>query len=390
MKICCIADLHVGLKTYAEINVNIIDNFPGPKININSLYDREVEVLINFKQIINTCLQQNIPVLIIAGDIYHTTQPSSNLQDEINKLLFYASQNNLYVLILEGNHDLKKSDGAVSALEVFDTFHIPYIIHTSKFLDKELVINNETIRFIFLPTYTNNEEIKYLLEQNIYNYKHKIVIIGHFTTQGAKLNEWLTAENEDNIDINLFNKANYVVLGHLHKRQILSDNPLVFYTGSLQRTDFNEEDQEKGYNILDTNTNQLDFYPIKTQSFYTIEINLCETNLNSDESIIEYIKKQIIIERIEDSIVRVIINTIEELKLTNEEEQIVKDYILNYQPKKIIAIKQNIKNSNHIRNENLTESLSLTKALEIYYKDQPREKERIQLGKEVIKQYLDK
>ena len=389
MRICCIADLHVGLKTYAEINTLPVEDFnPGPKINSNaSLYDREIEVLNNFKYIINICISQKIPILIIAGDIYHTIQPSSNLQDEINKLLFYASQNNLYVLILEGNHDLKKSNGAVSALEVFDTFHIPHIIHTSKFLDKELIINNEILRFLFLPTYTNNDEIKYLLEQNIINYKHKIIIIGHFTTQGAQLNEWLTAENEDNIDINLFNKANYVILGHLHKRQVLKNNPLIFYTGSLQRTDFNEENQEKGYNILDTNTNQLDFYPIKTQTFYTIEINL--ENFNLKKSIIEYIKEQIITDKINNSIIRIIINTIEEFKLTIEDEQIIKDYISNYQPKKIVSFKQNIKNNNYVRNENLTESLSLNKALEIYYKDQPRAKERIQLGKEIIKQYFN-
>ena len=101
------------------------------------------------------------------------------------------------------------------------------------------------------------------------------------------------------------------------------------------------------------------------------------------------IKNQIDITKIENSIVRIIINTIEELKLTIEEEQIIKDFILNYQPKKIVSFKQNIKSNNHVRNENLTESLSLNKALEIYYKNQPREKERIQLGNEIIRQYLN-
>ena len=379
MKICCIADLHIGLKTYAELD------------NEKHLYDREIEILINFKNIINMCINKNIPILIIAGDIYHNFQPSSNLQDEVNKILYYASQNKLYVLILEGNHDLKKSIGSVSSLEVFDTFHISYIIHTSKFLDKELIINNETIRFIFLPTYTNNEEIKYLLDQNIYNYKNKMIVIGHFTTQGAQLNDWLIAENEEHIDINLFNNRNinYVILGHLHKQQILQkENPCIFYTGSLQRTDFNEEDQEKGYIIIDTNLNQLNFYPIQTQNFYTLKIDI-DKDLLQNNSIINFIKDKININKIENSIMRVIINTIEELKLTIEEEQILRNYILDYQPKKLLFIKQNIKDNKRSRNEQLNELLTLDKALEIFYKDQPREEERITLGKQIINQYFN-
>lgn len=372
MKICCIADLHIGLKTYAELD------------GVNGLYDREIEVLDNFKKVVDICLSQSISILIIAGDVYHNFNPSANLQNEVNRILYYASQNKLYVLILEGNHDLKKNNYAVSSLEVFNTFHVPYIIHTSRFLDKEIVINNERTRFLFLPTYTNNQEIQYLLEQNIFDYDGNVIVIGHFTTQGAQLNDWLIAENEEYIDLNLFNDKNidFVVLGHLHKHQILNSNPLIFYTGALQRVDFNEEDQEKGYVIIDTNTKELKFYPLKTQLFYTIRIDLKE------KSSLDYIKSLIDINKIENAIIRIIINTSEELKLSVEEEQILKNYILEYQPKKVLTIQQNIKDNKKIRNEAFNESLTIDKALEIYYKDQLRGKERIDLGKQIINQYL--
>lgn len=376
VKICCIADLHIGVKSYSQIDVE------------TRFYLRELEVINNFRQIIQMCIDQSISILIIAGDVYHNSKPSPNLQDEVNKLLNYASVNKLYVLLLDGNHDLSKQIDSVSVLKTTNTFQIPYIIQTSKFLDKEISIRKDTVRFIFLPTYTTNEQVKYLLDQNLYennDYKHPIIVIGHFTVQGAQLNDWLVAENEEYIDLNNFNNRNisFVVLGHLHRSQILkNNNPFIFYTGSLQRIDFNEENQEKGYWIINTKTKETNFYPIETQRFYTLQVDI-----NDDKSVLEQIKEKINVERINNAVVRIIINISEKMKLTTDEEKQLISYINDYNPQQLLAIKQNIIDKKHIRNSSLTELLTIDKALEIFYKDQVREQERIKLGKKIIEQY---
>ena len=43
----------------------------------------------------------------------------------------------------------------------------------------------------------------------------------------------------------------YVALGHIHKHQILGNNPLVVYSGSMQRIDFGEERDDKGFCVID-------------------------------------------------------------------------------------------------------------------------------------------
>ena len=376
MKICCIADLHVGIKSYSQID---------PETH---LYSREIEILNTFRYIVQQCIEQHIPILIIAGDVFHTSKPNPNLQDEVNKILYFASSHNLYILILDGNHDKPKLNNSVSVLKSTDTFHIPNIIHTSQFLDKEININNDICRFIFLPTYTDNNQIKELLDQNLYinnDYSNPIIVIGHFTTQGAQLNDWLISENEEHIDIHLFDNRNinFVVLGHLHKTQILKEkDPIIFYTGSLQRTDFNEENQEKGYYIIDSLTNDYIFYPIITQKFYTINIKI-----NNDLSVLEQIYSSINQEKIKDAIVRVIIEVNEDLQLSIEEENQLKDYLLNLGAYNIISIKQKLITTKKTRNVDFNELLSLDKALEIFYKDQTRGNERIKLGKQIIKDY---
>ena len=47
-------------------------------------------------------------------------------------------------------------------------------------------------------------------------------------------------------------QLDYVALGHIHKHQVLRwDNPMVVYSGSLQRVDFSEENDEKGFCVIE-------------------------------------------------------------------------------------------------------------------------------------------
>ena len=376
MKICCIADIHIGVKAYSKVDP------------VTHFSYREIETLNNFKKVIDICIKDNIEVLLIAGDIYNTSIVSPMLQDEVNKILNYAAAN-LKVLILDGNHDLKKLDTAVSNLKPLDTFNIKNVIHTKDWLDTELNIKDETVRFIFLPTYTTDEEIGQLLDEHLpkkNKYKNPIIVIGHFTTQGASLNDWLIAENEGNININHFvgRNINFVVLGHLHRPQILRKaKPFIFYTGSLQRTDFNEEDQEKGYWIIDTDDNSHEFFPLDMQKFYTINVNIEDNGIST----LQQIKNNIDINRVKDAICRVIITTTEDLKLNSNDEKELMKYLQSLDATNVLAVSQKIIDTERMRNVDINETITIDKSLELFYKGKPREKERIKLGQEIINMY---
>jgi exonuclease SbcD len=71
----------------------------------------------------------------------------------------------------------------------------------------------------------------------------------------------------------------YVALGHVHRHQILCDAPPVVYPGSIERVDFSEEKEEKGYVRVDVERGnvQVEFCPLPVRRFQTIRLDLSES-----------------------------------------------------------------------------------------------------------------
>jgi DNA repair protein SbcD/Mre11 len=68
----------------------------------------------------------------------------------------------------------------------------------------------------------------------------------------------------------------YVALGHVHKHQILSEQPYVIYPGSIERVDFSEEKEEKGYVLVELEKGQttVEYCPIPVRAFRTLNVDL--------------------------------------------------------------------------------------------------------------------
>jgi exonuclease SbcD len=97
----------------------------------------------------------------------------------------------------------------------------------------------------------------------------------------------------------------YVALGHVHRHQNLnpSNQPPVIYPGSIERVDFSEEKEDKGYVLVDLErgSTKWEFCPLPVRPFRTIEVDVSEA-AEPQSSLIKAVGKK----NIKDAVVRLI------------------------------------------------------------------------------------
>ena len=95
----------------------------------------------------------------------------------------------------------------------------------------------------------------------------------------------------------------YVALGHVHRHQILCEAPPIVYPGSIERVDFSEEKEEKGYVLVELERGQakVEFCPLPVRVFRTSEADITET-ADPQDVLLAAIKSA----KIEDAVVRLI------------------------------------------------------------------------------------
>ncbi len=102
----------------------------------------------------------------------------------------------------------------------------------------------------------------------------------------------------------------YVALGHIHRHQVLSENPPVVYAGSLESLDFNDEDDEKGFYLVDIESDgetgqrkvTFDFHPVEGRRFVTVSVDIEAEDLDPTATVLKAIAGQA--ESLQEAIVR--------------------------------------------------------------------------------------
>lgn len=371
MKVLCFADFHLGVKVYGKTD------------HVTGLNTREINALNILDSIVDYAIDNKIDIIAFAGDAYKNNIPVPSLQDEFNKRIKRAADNNIIVLLLDGNHDVSKLSTSSSPLKQFGTLSVNNVIHTKEYYEYTYNKNNESYKFVFLPTHHTKEDIENILD-NV-DTSIPTIFLGHLTIKGALLNDWLIEDKEIYIESDKFKKDGVlaVILGHLHKFQILEEKPLMFYTGSSERIDFNEENQKKGFVVLDIKDSivNYEFVEVDAQRFLTIKLDI--TSQNDAQ---QYIEKFLSCKKNEifNSIVRIKLDLNEETKI---DEKSIYECLNSYGAYHILNIQKNFVDCVlSDRNSNITENINVFNALELYYKDKNRADERIKIGKELISQ----
>lgn len=252
--------------------VHIGDLHLGKAIHQYSLLSIQRELLFELLEFMD---QQNIRILLIAGDIYDRLIPSQeavNLLDEfLNKALLTY---HMKVFMISGNHDSNDRLHFASSLLKTQGLYI------ETYIQEEMnYVEIDDVRFYLLP-FMKPSQVKMLFQKDVSNYQeamsfylsqqkidlhYKNILMTHqFVGKTSLTSESeipLSVGGSEIIDASLFDDFDYVALGHLHAPQkVLRET--IRYSGSLMRYSFDEVNQKKSIVIVDTDDMSCSFYEL--------------------------------------------------------------------------------------------------------------------------------
>jgi exonuclease SbcD len=324
MKIVHFADLHLGVENYGRLD---------PATGLSSRLNDFLAVL---DELVDYALQNRIDLVIFCGDAYKTREPGQTQQREFARRIGRLASGNIPILLLVGNHDLPNAIGRATATEIFDTLAVKNVYVASRpdiykiptaggviqvvavpWLRRSALLSREDTKNLNIEQV--NRKMEEALTQVIVNKTAAIdhslpaVLAAHVWVAGARVgSESLMAMGREPAVLlsNIANPAyDYVALGHIHKHQVLAENPPVVYAGSLERIDFGEENDEKGFYVIDIVPGEggkrevsYEFHPVKARRFLTIDAALKLEEPDPTATVLATVTAQK--EKIRDAVVR--------------------------------------------------------------------------------------
>ena len=325
MKILHFADLHLGVESYGRIN---------PETGLSTRLEDFLNAL---DQVIDYALENKIDLALFCGDAYKSREPTQTQQREFAKRIYRLSTGGIPVFLLIGNHDLPNAIGRATTTEIFDTLAVKNVYVSNRPDIYRIPTNNGTIQIVSLPWLRRSgllsrEETKNLTFEQINQRLQQIltniitasipkldpelpaILAAHVWVSGARVGSEssMTIGQEHVLLVsNIAHPAfDYIALGHIHKHQVLSDSPPVVYSGSLERLDFSEEEDDKGFYLVEiepgkeTGKRQVsfDFHPVSGRRFLTIDVTIESPDIDPTSTMLKAIAEQE--EKIGDAIVR--------------------------------------------------------------------------------------
>lgn len=308
MKFFHTADLHLGVENYGKID---------PQTGIHSrLWDFAVQ----FEACVNQAIQDDIDFFLFCGDAYKTPLPTPTQQKLLVTQLLKLHKAKIPVVIIVGNHDHPLSFGKSHALDVFsylplDGFHViakpesitlntksgPVQIVGIPWPTRNYIIANEQHRF------KNNQEIANYITERVgsiiqtltqtLNPEIPSILAAHLTVSNGIFSGSEKCAIFGNDPVFLPSQLalapyDYVALGHLHRHQNLNPHGIpIVYPGSIERVDFGERKEEKGYCHVTITTKKnkkscsYEFIKLQTRPMIQLEVHLTSDNNHTQQLI---------------------------------------------------------------------------------------------------------
>ncbi len=246
MKIIHLSDLHIG-----------------KRVNEFSMLEDQEYILIKILNIID---EQEPNVIVIAGDIYDKSVPSTEAVTLFDDFLVALSKRNLKTFVISGNHDSPERIAFGSRLmDASGVYMSP--VYNKDIKPVTLKDRYGEVNFYMLPFIkpihvrsqfpdikieTYNEAVKIAINNLKIDTSIRNIIITHQFITGSERSESedISVGGSDNISASIFGLFDYVALGHIHKPQHIA-RETIRYCGAPLKYSLSEANHKKSVTIVE-------------------------------------------------------------------------------------------------------------------------------------------
>ena len=296
VKILHLSDIHLG------------SGFSHGKINPETGINTRLEDFVNSLRIcIDRAIAEPVDLVLFGGDAFPDATPAPYVHEAFASQFRRLADADIPAILLVGNHDQHSQGSGGASLSIYRTLVVPGFIVGDTIATHRLSTRSGDVQIITLPwlnrstlltrpetegldlTEVNEmllQKLEPVLEAEIRRLDPDIptVLLAHLMADRASLGaeKFLAVGKGFTIPMSMLIRPefDYVALGHVHKHQNLnpSNDPPVVYPGSIERVDFGEEKEDKGYILLEVQPGKVEweFCTLPARPFLTIEIDVSQ------------------------------------------------------------------------------------------------------------------
>lgn len=291
-KLLHLADIHIGIENYGRLN-------PA-----TGLHTRLEDYLQRLDEVLDYALEREpVDLVLIAGDIYKNRAPNPTHQREFARRIRRLSRAGVPVFLLLGNHDAPAAQTRAHSVEIFDTLEVEGVTIAARLRSYTLATRNGPLQIIAVPWLNRQallskeeliglplaaletevvQRVARFVEQALAQLDPRLptVVAFHGTLQGATLgaerNVMLGHDLALPRSVLALPGVDYIALGHIHRHQAIGDVPPAVYPGSIERIDFGEEHETKGFVIAEVEKGRAAwrFVEVHARPFVTVRVDV--------------------------------------------------------------------------------------------------------------------
>ncbi|MEM6251929.1 MAG: exonuclease subunit SbcD [Cyanobacteria bacterium P01_D01_bin.156] len=295
VKLLHLSDIHMG-SGFSHGHIN-------PDTGLNT---RLEDFITTLSYCIDRALSEPVDLVLFGGDAFPDATPPPVVQQAFAQQFQRLVAAHIPTVLLVGNHDQHSQGMGGASLCIYRTLGVPDVIVGDSLTTHRINTQAGPVQIVTLPWLNHSnllthpetdglplstvnelmlERLRIALEGEIRKLDPAIpsILLGHLMTDTARYGaeKFLAVGKGFTVPMALLARPcfDYVALGHVHKHQVLCQHPPVVYPGSIERVDFSEEKETKGFILaeIDTDKAVVKFCPLPVRVFKTLDVDLATT-----------------------------------------------------------------------------------------------------------------